>query len=1418
MRKGGEGNDEDDKPSPSPATLRDQVSPAKAPEATANPISRLFFSWVQPLFRRASDLHKENKALELEDLLALTEADLGRRISPIFEEVWRGGTHGETEAQNGETSPSSSSPSLAKCIGKVIGTRFYVAGLLKVVNTSLQFSYPILLNAILKFIEDVQSGNINVDGTSASVNTDADAGTDADQPWYVTYQGYWLSALLFLAMACKAITENLYFHMMYRSGYQARVAISLSIYNKALRLTSSERHGTTMGEMVNLMQVDAAKIELFVPQVHVLWEGLLQIVGYITILYTLIGWPCFVGLGVMMLAGPVQAIIMKRLFGLNRGMVKHTDGRVKTTNEAIQGIRCVKMYTWEESFHNVISKSRQAELSFLKQMSYLRGFSRAYMGALPNIVAVASFVVYALAFRGNISASTLFAALIAFGQLRFPLLFYPMTLASYSQASVSAKRIEDFLSLKEVRNDATIYNRDDESLKSKSRDGGSGISIALNDVQIFWQDPNTSLEEHNDSHHDGDDNENEKSHNDNNSDALNNDQEKLSYPQPILSNVSLDVKTGELAAIIGRVGSGKSTLCSAILNEAIIANGSIGLHGTIAYAAQTPWILNATLRDNILFGNAFDQDKYDRVISACQLRHDLSLLDYGDMTEIGENGINLSGGQRQRVSIARAAYSEADIVILDDPLSALDPEVGKELFDECIAKFMAGKTRILVTNQLQFLQYCDTLIALDQGVISEHGTYAELSQNGGEVGKLLNELKMKDETSTSTLKSTNSKSEEEVTGDKKAESGAGMAEGSGALVREEERNIGAVSWEVYKKYFRAGGGFFVFSLIFAMFLLCAANDFLNTFWITLWTSDANYERQSQFFYLVLYATFSLTAGIFVFFRSMFLARFGVRASKELHKGLLHTILHAPMSFFDTTPTGRILSRFSKDLYSVDLEISDNMDFAIFAGLTVLLSIGIIIVVTPWFGIAVIPIMYIYLRVLNYFREVARETKRIESISRSPVFAHFSETLGGISTIQAYSETKRFIQEFELKVDTNTRATYNSRSADRWLSTRLELLGALIAGLAAVFACSVVINNTVSIDSGSSNFASVAGLSLNYAISVTGLLNWVVRTFAAMEATMNAAERILFYTEEIAQEAPATSKELNRVFRKPTPQKDDVEFPELPPSSIAVAAKGGTVRLEEGWPLNGSISFKNLKMRYRPENPLVLKGLSAEIDGGSRIGVVGRTGSGKSSLLLTILRIVEPTLEKNDIYEAPISIDGVDILRIGLRELRQVVGIIPQNPVLFSGTIRSNMDPFNEYTDEEIWNALEGCGMKSTVEEMSGIYAPIAEYGDNLSQGQRQLLCLGRALLKRCRILLLDEATSSVDYETDKEIQRTLREAFAQCTVLTIAHRVNTIMDSDKILVMVDGEVGEFASPDELLADNNSIFSDIVKHSQTKTST
>lgn len=897
----------------------------KVPEEEAWFGSNLFFAWMRPLFGRAAYLKRRQAALQQQDLLPLPRIDHSDPILSDFEGCWKRAVEEYKQEEADPTSRKNRKKNkkrkqddddeneeeqqrtdlLRKAIFGVVGRRFLIAGCIKVLNTVLQFSFPLLLNAILKFIERTQSGEYS-----------------SDSPWYDRYRGYWLSALLFGVMASKALTENAYFFRVYRAGYQARVAVSTAVYHKALRLSAAEKQSTTLGELVNIMQIDASKIEMFIPQVHVLWDGLFQIFGYLAILYSLIGWPCFAGLAVMMAAGPVQGVIMKKLFGLNRDMVKYTDSRVKTTNEALQGMQSVKMFAWEDQFHKRIGVDRDHELSFLKRIAVLRGASRSYMSSLPGLVAVTSFVVYATAKSGaDITASTLFAALVAFEQLRFPLLFYPMALAQLAQASVSGARVQKFLGMKEVGSGEIVAGRG-----SYSRDDAEGAGeIEINNATVYWSDPNVPI--------DMDETQHSKSSKSEPLTETEIESTNLKYPKAVLKSVSMKVETGSLCAVIGPVATGKSTLCSAVLNEALLDSGDIFVKGKIAYASQSPWILNATLRDNILFGLPLDQVLYEKVLKVCQLSHDLDMLDDGDLTEIGEKGINLSGGQKQRVSVARAAYaagsSAADTIILDDPLSALDPEVASKLFHECIVEFMKGKTILLVTNQLQFLHYCDSIVALRHGRVVEKGSYDELiSDKNGELKRLLNEHASKSQKSSQNGVERDKKDDTSKSTDTNAEiSKDGSKREAKALVTKEERSIGAVSLSVYIKYIQAGGGFCLFAFVYLMFVLATLNGLASSIWISYWTSDApEYEKQPEWFYLVIYAAIAVMLGVLTFIRAYALVRFGARASKNLHANLLNAVLRAPQSFFDTTPLGRIISRFSKDLYSIDIEVADMFDF------------------------------------------------------------------------------------------------------------------------------------------------------------------------------------------------------------------------------------------------------------------------------------------------------------------------------------------------------------------------------------------------------------------------------------------------------------------------------------------------------------
>ncbi|KAL7550680.1 hypothetical protein ACHAWF_013900 [Thalassiosira exigua] len=1461
VRAGGRGGDPPQPEAPPPTEWRPD------PEAAAGAFSRLTFWWIQPMFTRAARLRKVGLWLEQEDLPPLHEGDKSENVERAFEEAFANyvpkkkkkkkndaeGKDDDGGPAGGAETPEELERRLVHALAATCKRHIVVGGLFRMINSLLQFSFPLLLNLLLSYFQDVQGGVVT-----------------KDDPPAVYYKGYWLSALLMLFVQLKAIMESAYFHQMNRCSWRMKTAISSSVYRKSLRLASSEQQKTTLGEVVNLMQVDATK-RCLTMSIYLVRPAGRDLHGPISHplgrplpdrgIHDHIGQPPRLDVP----RGPRPDRVRRAGHGKDHGedvRIEPVDGQVQrrarqgedkqsidathrelppcpsdhrssppqTANEALQGILCVKMYTWEEPLSKQVDKYRQEELASLKKISYLRAFFRAYMSALPTLAAAATFLVYIYATDRSVTASTLFASIVAFDLLRLPLMFYPMALAQYAQCKVSVRRVGVFLGYGEVNQKGYTRNIDAEG------------EVIVENATLYWFDPNVpvpSSKLNQTSSLDGSERSKSsrpmagssrmkslrkltsRSSNLSSPESTIDEEETLVYPRPVLSDVNISVRPGKLCAIVGPVGSGKSTLCAAILNEAVLGDKShITLNGKVVYVSQTAWILNQTVRDNILFGLPFDKERYERVIDACCLEHDLLILEDGDMTEIGERGINLSGGQKQRISVARAAYADADVYIFDDPLSALDPEVAEKVFDECILGMLEGKTRLLVTNQLQCLPKCDSIIALGRhGTVLEHGVYGDLINNSsGEVTRLLKGI----------APSRRSLREQPEDGGSPKEK-TPRKEQNKTLMTKEDRATGTVKLAVYLQYIKvsqrsmqlayfmsscsasfflqAGGGYIMFSFVFLTYILSAGTNVLNTVWVSVWTADAGYQNQTETFYIIGYAGTAVLMGLIAFVRSYGLASFGVRASFQLHGSVLRSVLRAPMSFYDTTPTGRILSRFSKDMHTVDHEIADFLDIFVFIVIQLAVVMVSIVVITPFFACALPFLGFFYLYAMNYFRRVSRETKRLESVSRSPVYSQFSETLGGLTTIRAFGKSDEFSSNFYSLLDSNTQTIYCNKVADRWLACRLESIAAAVVGLAALFATQVVVSKgATSIQGDTSSFASLAGISLSYAVTATGMMQFVVRSFAQVESAMNSVERLTHYTEKIPQEAAMTSDELEH------------EKPLFPMSAAqkAVSSAGQVLHPKADWPESGAVTLKNLQMRYRSETPLVLKGLSISIKSGQRIGVVGRTGSGKSSMLLVLMRIVEPFLSDDKTekeYEPPLVIDGVDVMRIGLRDLRSKLGIIPQLPVLFSGTIRSNLDPFNSHSDEEIWDALEKCKMKDTVNEMSdGLLSRVAEYGENLSQGQRQLLCLGRALLKKCKILLLDEATSSVDFETDRAIQATIRQAFKDCTIITIAHRVNTILDSDKILVMDNGEVGEFDSPEELLKDKSSLFSEIVSHS------
>ncbi|XP_073435917.1 ATP-binding cassette sub-family C member 3 isoform X3 [Dendrobates tinctorius] len=918
----------------------------------------------------------------------------------------------------------------------------------------------------------------------------------------------------------------------------------------------------------------------------------------------------------------------------------------------------------------------------------------------------------------------------------------------------------------------------------------------------------------------------------------------------VCKSIDLLVPSGSLVAIVGHVGCGKSSLVSALLGEMEKVEGEVAVRGSLAYVPQLAWIQNSTLKDNILFGRAENEKNYKKVLEACALLTDLEVLPGGDQTEIGEKGINLSGGQKQRVSLARAVYSNADVFLLDDPLSAVDAHVAKHIFDNVIGPdgLLRGKTRVLVTHGISFLPQVDHIVVIVDGQISETGSYQQLmSQNGAFSEFLRNysyddnveeeELTIQDKEEVLLAEETLSNHTDLVDNEpianearkkfirqisvlssdtepshamstrrklcerKLSETATLKKPQMEKLIQTETTETGRVKMTVFWQYIKALG---LAVSIFICFLYCCQNASAigANVWLSDWTNEAviNGTQQNTQWRVGVYAALGLLQGVLVMASSFTLAMAGISAAQKLHEALLDNKMHTPQSFYDITPIGRIINRFSKDIYVIDEVIPPTFFMFLATFFTSLSTMIVIVSSTPLFAVVIIPLAFSYFFVQRFYVATSRQLKRLESVSRSPIYSHFSETITGASIIRAYGRQSSFVQLSDHKVDENQKSYYpgiTSNSCDpedttccalsfscsvaicmngaatsaslflcrsfrlcpraqnllhcisRWLGIRVEFVGNCVVLFAALFA--VIGRENLS--------PGLVGLSVSYALQVTMSLNWMVRMTSDLETNIVAVERVKEYSET-ETEAPWSIED-----KKPSAD----------------------------WPSRGEVEFSNYSVRYRPGLNLVLKNLSLRVKGGEKVGIVGRTGAGKSSMTLCLFRILEAA-------EGLIKIDGVNISEIGLHNLRSMLTIIPQDPVLFSGTLRMNLDPFDKYSDDDLWKALELSNLKKFVSSQTEkLDYECSEGGENLSVGQRQLVCLARALLRKTRILILDEATAAIDLETDDLIQMTIRTQFEHCTVLTIAHRLNTIMDYTRVLVLDKGKIAEFDTPTNLIA-------------------
>ncbi|XP_066908740.1 multidrug resistance-associated protein 1 isoform X2 [Halyomorpha halys] len=1293
------------------------------PEQGAPCPSRLLLSWFEPMVYKGF-----RRPLVQSDIWPIRHQDTAAQIFNQFNKFWLAESRKRnkrdldtstkfTKEVNGisfvegyKDTKSGKQTSIIPTLIKAFGGSLMFATFLQSIEIFLEFIPPVLLKLIINFVS-------------------------SDEPMW---HGYFYAVMMLFIEILLPLLHGNYTTTIMVTGLRIRTALISTIYRKSLQLSNAARKETTLGKIVNLMAVDSQSIMGSLTYINYLFLGPIQIGVALYFLWEQLGACALAGLAVMIIMIPLKSFIVNKTKHLQQKQMKNKDERVEMINEVLSGMKVLKLYAWESSFLDLILKIRDKELSILKKAAYLRAATAFVWACAPFMVSILSFATYVLIDERNIlDSSKVFVSISLFNIMQNSLYMIPLVLSTAIQAVVSIKRINQFLNSENLDLNIVTHDTEDEE------------PLVMEKCTFSWGGDEVST----------------------------------------LRNFDLKIKPGSLVAVVGAVGSGKSSLISAFLGEMYKVSGRVNTRGSIAYVPQLAWIQNCTLQDNILFGKTFDRKKYHRVINVCALKTDFEMLPGGDQTEIGEKGINLSGGQKQRISLARAVYSDCDVYLLDDPLSAVDSHVGKHIFENVIGPdgVLGNKTRLLVAHSITFLPKTDMIVVLKDGSVSEVGSYRELIEKKGAFNEYIvshlqayqyeledlddNIMKeiinaktefhrhINNQKSTSSL-NTSLSSLRERRLSQLSESIVTEKPGCKKLIEEEKAEVGRIQWRVYTNYFKAIGTLLwttSISLIVVNQALGIGSNLLLSKWSddkdTVINGTQNIERRNM--YLQLYGLLGIGQTVANFISSLTWYIGAVNAGSLLHSMLLMNIMHSPMSFFDTTPQGRILNRFSKEIDVLDNNIPFSLLECFSYAAPVFGTLIIISYTTPAFLIVIIPIGILYYWGQKCFIATSQQLRRIESITRSPVYSHFGESVSGSSIIRAYGAQERFIQESDLKVDLNQSSSYASIIASRWLGIRLQLIGGVIIFFASLFA--IIGKDYLS--------PGIIGLSVSYTLQITIFLHMLVVMATEVESNIVAVERIEEYCN--------------------TPQ----EAPWYITTSNVTA----------DWPQEGKVDFVDYTVRYREGLDLVLKGINISIKGGEKIGIVGRTGAGKSSVTLSLFRIIEAAGGK-------ILIDGVDVSTLGLHTLRSRLTIIPQDPVLFSGSLRMNLDPFCNYSDEQVWRTLELSHLKYFVKDLpAGLQHKVSEGGENLSVGQRQLICLARALLRKTKILILDEATAAVDLETDDFIQRTIRSEFADCTIFTIAHRLNTIMDSDKVLVLDHGKVLEFDSPNVLLKNKSSLF-------------
>ncbi|ONK71139.1 uncharacterized protein A4U43_C04F5110 [Asparagus officinalis] len=1126
--------------------------------------------------------------------------------------------------------------------------------------------------------------------------------------------GYSLALLFFFGKMAESLSQRQWYFGASQIGVRVRASLMVSIYNKSLAIKYSN---TISGKIINFLDLDVERVGDFFWYIHGIWLLPLQVFLALFILNRNLGFTAsisaFLTTVIVMVSNTPLANSQEKL---HSKIMEAKDSRIKATAETLKCMRILKLHSWETAYLDKLFALRDVERRWLKRYLYTCSAIAFLFWASPTLVSVVAFGVCILV-KVPLTPGRVLSALATFRILQEPIYNLPELISMITQTKVSLDRIQEFIRDEQKKNPLPTFTT-----------GLSDVAVDIEPGNYTWE-PDSSLRK-----------------------------------SVLMIDKKIKIKRGQKVAVCGSIGAGKSSFLCSILGEIPKMSGrQTKVFGSKAYVPQSAWIQTGTIRENVLFGKEMDNKVYEEVIQGCALERDIGLWIDGDMSLVGERGMNLSGGQKQRIQLARAVYSNSDVYLLDDPFSAVDAHTAAHLFKECLMRLLSSKTVIYVTHQLEFLNAADLILVMHKGKIVQSGKYEDLIADSN--GELVRQINAHNQ-SLSHVTPPNEHNPSTCTQNKEKQTDVQEIKTNYQIrnseapekAYEEERESGRVKWDVYRTFVTSAYKGALVPVILLCHVLFQGLQMGSNFWIA-WATDKE-EFISRKKLIGVFVLLSVASSLFVLGRAILLTTVAIETAQRLFHGMMTKIFRAPIFFFDSTPSSQILNRSSTDQSTLDTDIPYRVAGLVFA----LIQLLCIIALMSQVGWPVLVLFVIVLAISfwyqNYYISSARELARMVGIRKAPILHHFSESIAGASTIRCFGQEERFSVRNLALIDDYSRITFHNSATMEWLCVRINFLFNLVFFLVLIILVTMPRN---AID------PSLAGLAATYGLNLNVLQAWVIWNLCNVENKMISVERVLQFSN-ISSEAPL-------VIQNCRPEKD--------------------------WPRCGTVEIDNLYVRYNPGRPLVLKGISCTLPGEKKIGIVGRTGSGKSTLIQALFRVVEPSAGR-------IMIDGADICQMGLHDLRSRLSIIPQEPTLFQGTVRTNLDPLQEHSDSEIWEALYKCQLLEIVKQDQRLLdAPVAEDGENWSVGQRQLVCLARVLLKKRRILVMDEATASVDTGTDNFIQKTIRAEANNCTVITVAHRIPTVIDSDLVLVLDEGKILEFSPPGDLLRDKTSAFSKLV---------